>query len=75
MIGVVPTFGVGALMLGSTSGGGQMTPLELSSFSLNVRPAALPSVPCADGLLLRRVSIAGSEQGFGSSVCGGADGV
>jgi hypothetical protein len=63
-------------MLGSTSGGGQMTPLELSSFSLRVRPAELlASVPCADGLLLRRVSVAGSEQGFGSSACGGADGV
>ena len=54
--GVLPAFGVGARISGSTPGGGQSTPSDLASLSLSdsaacpvVVPGSLPGKPLPDG--------------------------
>ncbi len=75
---MVAALGGGALTPGSTSGGGQRTPFELLSLSLSVSFVCFEELsPCllrSLGLLLRWASVAGSEQGFGSTARGGTAG-
>jgi hypothetical protein len=71
--GVLPAFGVGARISGSTPAGGQSTPLDLASLSDNGSPACPVVVP-SGAILLRGVTGAGSQLFAWASAAGG-DGV